>query len=506
MTNLIIKFSQNYQKVKKIFLKPFDGALVECELIASEQRDRRIVRVLRKYLDMEFNAGQLEILKRNDFEVLGELLFELIFYDNNAKNQFEKFYEVAYTWYKEGKNHGSINIFLEFEKDREFEDLAILPWEYIYYNKSQKVLIGDYPFLAADAEIKFNFYRKLPYTELAINDQNAYDPEKFHLKPPLKILLILSQPSDKPLRDKGEEVLKRFSELVEMFGDLVELRFLPQPTKNFSEELRSGKEIEEGFKKFNFKPHDKDFKPDVIHFIGHGRVKHENGILVFVKKDDYQPDKYDTFEFEDEDFAKAITYAQLQPKLVFLQVCNGGRVIDYINDKGIAIRLLRKKIPFVVAMQNPIEEDQAMKFAGKFYEQFLKGDDIGLAVTEGRCLLGYESDYSRKSFGSPVLYTYVEHPLKLEVNSQEQQDDHIPEKYKICQNKICEKHKLHFQFRVEDLYCTICLSPLVTVGGDDLGRSSKLSKVASLKSFSESRSVPGGGRDRRPNSFDSARG
>jgi len=458
MLSLSVKFSQSSRKIE---LKPYNGATVECELVKSEQRDRRIVRVLRKYLDMEFKAGELEILKRSDFEALGELLFELIFYDNNAKNQFQEFYKKSYL---SKESYGHINIYLEFEKDNEFEDLAILPWEYIYYKPKQNILIGNYPFLAADAEIKFNFFRKLPYTEFVIKDLNAYDPEKFQLTPPLKILLILSQPSDKLLMKKGEEVLESFAHLADKFRDWMEIRFLSQPTENFSEELRAGKEIEEHFKKFNFTSHDKDFKPDIIHFIGHGQIKNENGILLFVKKDEYQPDKYDIQELKDEDFAKAIAFAHLEPKLVFLQVCNGGRIIDYINDQGIAIRLLLKKIPFVIAMQNPIEEDQALKFAEKFYERFLEGDDIGLAVTEGRCLLGYESEYSRKSFGSPVLYTYVEHPLQLVLKKQESSDNLQPEKYKVCQNKTCEKHKSNFHFPVEYKICFLCGSELVTIG------------------------------------------
>ncbi len=457
MPKLSVKFSQNTRKVE---LKPEDGAVVECELVKSEQRDRRIVRVLRKYLDMEFKAGELEILMRSDFEALGELLFELIFYDNNAKNQFQEFYKKSFIT---KENYGYINIYLEFEKDSEFEDLAILPWEYIYFKPKPGMMIGLYPFLAADNEIKFNFFRKLPYTEFGINDQHAYDPEKFLIAPPLKILLILAQPSDRLLMKKGDLVLEKFAQLAHNYKDIIELRFLAQPTVNFEEELKYGKEVEEQFKKFEFKPHDKDFKPDVIHFVGHGQVKDKNGILLFVEKDKYGTGKYDAVEMKDEDFASAIANAHLEPKLVFLHVCNGGRIIDYIKDQGIAIRLLLKKIPFVIAMQNPIEEDQALIFAEKFYERFLAGDNIGLAVTEGRCLLGKAGGYGRKSFGSPVLYTYVDHSLRLVLTPPDEQRSR-PKEYKICTNKSCNKSKLNFIFSVEDKFCGTCGSLLVTQG------------------------------------------
>ena len=61
-----------------------------------------------------------------------------------------------------------------------------------------------------------------------------------------------------------------------------------------------------------------------------------------------------------------------------------------------------------------------MEFTVNFYDEFMKGKDIGASVTKGRYELGTQREFKEKAFGSPVLLTYVNFPLKLKFPSAEE--------------------------------------------------------------------------------------
>ena len=79
MSDFYIKFLKRNNETMVGWKPDTRKSLFYAETISEEVRDRRIVSVLRKYLDMEFEAGQLSVFNRKDFEALGELLFDLIF-------------------------------------------------------------------------------------------------------------------------------------------------------------------------------------------------------------------------------------------------------------------------------------------------------------------------------------------------------------------------------------------------------------------------------------------
>ena len=96
-------------------------------------------------------------------------------------------------------------------------------------------------------------------------------------------------------------------------------------------------------------------------------------------------------------------------------------MINLEQDGGMAPQLLKNKVPFVISMQNPIQEKKALDFTRIFYDELLAGEDIGKAVTAGRFRLGQYNgvaetqNYAHKSFGTPVLFTTVDFPLKINV-------------------------------------------------------------------------------------------
>ena len=146
MANFYIKFLKRNNETKVGWRPDSRNDLLYGDTISAEVRDRRIVSILRKYLDMEFEAGQLSVFNRKDFEALGELLFDLIFTTENLIIEFEDWFSIAL---KDEEGAEAYNIFLEFDLKEEFDDLAILPWEYIHYRPKTDGLIVKEPFLAS---------------------------------------------------------------------------------------------------------------------------------------------------------------------------------------------------------------------------------------------------------------------------------------------------------------------------------------------------------------------
>lgn len=435
--------------------------------IKEGERDRRIVTILRKYLDMELKAGQSSVLNNRDFETLGELLSGLIFMDFNLRNDFEEWYYdvLEDTWGAE-----SYNIFLEFERFREFDDLAILPWEYIFFNPREKGASFDEPYLSASINSKINFFRKVPFVLV-----EAHDEEFFRLTPPLKILLIISNPGKQYNIEKLDELLQYFSQLKSKYPEnkMLEIRYLYNPSPNsvaFQNELKAGQtDNERDLSKINryknfvkgIEKHSEGFHPDIIHYVGHGVVENNCGKLYFAKKHEFEGiTDFDEEKFDDELFSICIKESKLKPKLVFLQVCNGGRIVDYVNSRGTAICLLEKQIPFVIAMQNPIQEDHAVKFTQTFYDNFMEGKNIGSCVTAGRYTLGGYGEFNQKAFGSPVLFTLANIPLSLNIHKQPpvsnlQNEPNTDERIiKYCNYPGCPYYGNENRYTPIDIMCT----------------------------------------------------
>lgn len=495
MPKIVVKFQMGNNQQAVVKIEQTNSPPITCQMVKEDEKDRRIVRVLRKYLDLQLTDDQLQVFNKADFVVLGELLYELVFNDQNAKAALDYFYHQSLR----GEADESFDIFLEFGKATAFEDLAILPWEYIYFRPQDKILQAEVkdPFLAADATKKINFYRKYPFTNLIDRAQLQFDisPQR-----PLRILLIIANPTQTQPLGLKMNVLYLFQEMVRKYGDLVDIRYLPQPNYDneiFARELREGrpynfKASDEEFDNPTFKliAHDQkalgNFDPDIIHFVGHGKVEGDIGLISLIQEGENQ--SHSEGYMSDERFASCIENAGLRPKLVFLQISNGGRVVNLQQDGGLAPKLLKIKVPYVVTMQNPIQEDKAYNFTQTFYSEFLEGNDIGSAVSAGRFQLGQYSDansiqnYAHKSFGSPVLFTTVDFPLKIRMSSGESTAASKPSQL-VCPNPICINHLDHKRFPATTKNCPRCQTALVPQSdGYDHGKAGARRKPDSVSS------------------------
>ena len=76
---------------------------------------------------------------------------------------------------------------------------------------------------------------------------------------------------------------------------------------------------------------------------------------------------------------------------------------------GMAPALIQSDIPAVVLMQFPVFYKLAKKFNDSFYTQLAEGNDIDLAVQEGRKKIYDDPDYFETPiFGTPILYVVRE--------------------------------------------------------------------------------------------------
>jgi hypothetical protein len=306
------------------------------------------------------NRGQLETSQ--EFKVLGTHLYHLLF-----NGQVETFFENALN---EAKKRGE-RLSLQLSFQHQAKDLSILPWEYLYY---------------PDTEARRGFFLAT-HLNLAISrflPLGSISSERGTGK--LKILIVMSQPTMQALIPAepvaAEPVVEALQKLME--SSPIEIGILKTPTvDNFLEELA------------NFKPH-------IVHFLGHGQVDEEGDGQIALLMPDEQSAAWCNFDTVAEYFSAT----KPLPRLVFLHMNERATPAFTFTLKELAGQLLRSEIQAVVAMQYPISNVIAIRFCRKFYSALAAGEFIDCAVQAGR----YEmirtdpERYTNRMFGGPVLY------------------------------------------------------------------------------------------------------
>lgn len=198
---------------------------------------------------------------------------------------------------------------------------------------------------------------------------------------PLKVLVVISSPSGcEPL--DGERELKEIRAALgwRVTLGIVKVERLEPPTLEALDE-RLGRE------RFH-----------VFHFVGHGRFNQGRGALLF-EDADRQSDSV-----EGERLGVVLGDAV---RLAVLNACEGARGNGEHPHSGVAQSLVRKSIPAVVAMQHPIEDEMAVRFARRFYGALAGGRPVDWAVTRARHALhaaGRGLDWA-----VPVLFLSSQH-------------------------------------------------------------------------------------------------
>lgn len=179
---------------------------------------------------------------------------------------------------------------------------------------------------------------------------------------PLRVLVVISNPRDCPQLD-GEKELKEIQGALGWLErlEIVEVEKLAPPTLTaLLDRLKQ--------KRFH-----------VLHFVGHGRFDPEQGggALLFE-----QPDG--RADFVEGGKLASVLDGHTTLRLVVLNACEGARSAREDPFSSVAKSLVRKQIPAVVAMQYPIDDAMAVRFAFRFYAGLAAGGPVDWAVTWAR--------------------------------------------------------------------------------------------------------------------------
>lgn len=241
-------------------------------------------------------------------------------------------------------------------------ELAALPWEYLYDPLEDR-------FLAISPETPL--VRYLPTSQPV---------RPIAVTPPLRLLVVISHPTDVPPLDVKREshLLKRaLQERVEQ--NRIQWQVLDRATMT---------EIGQAMR---------TFRPHVVHFVGHGAYQDEQAFVV-LENDDNSSRRVSAEVFRE--FFLGIP----ETRLVVLNACQTATTSPVHPLVGLAPRLLQRSLSAVVAMQFPIPDTTALIFAREFYRCLALGYPVDAAMAETRKGIFLEVGNNLPDWGIPVLF------------------------------------------------------------------------------------------------------
>ncbi len=241
--------------------------------------------------------------------------------------------------------------------------LADLPWEYLYDTSLNR-------FLALSSETPVVRYLELPESVRSLP-----------ISPPLRVLVMISSPTDYPRLDVDREWAKISEALADVQGlGLVVAERLEEATlPALQRKLRRG-------------------TYHIFHFIGHGGF------------DEHAQDGVLLLEEGEMGRGRAVTGQDLgvllrdhRPlRLVILNACEGARASRTDPFAGAAQSIVQQGIPAVIAMQFEISDDAAIAFSHEFYGALADRYPVDAALAEAR--KGIYAKTTDLEWGTPVLY------------------------------------------------------------------------------------------------------
>ena len=241
-------------------------------------------------------------------------------------------------------------------------ELAELPWEFLYDPRHNR-------FLAQSRRTPLVRYLDLPDP-----------PHPLSVEGPLRLLVMISSPSDYPALDTEQEWGLLTGALAEQQAEGRVI--IERLTANMSELRRR-------LRRDAF---------HVFHFVGHGRYRPDWGSGVLVMEDRAGQAQ----EVTGEELGGLLTEYD-QTRLAVLNACEGARTDASDPFAGVAQSLIQQGLPAVVAMQFEITDDAAIIFAREFYGAIADGYPLEAALAEARGAIRDEGNLTE--WGTPVLYS-----------------------------------------------------------------------------------------------------
>jgi WD40 repeat protein len=242
-------------------------------------------------------------------------------------------------------------------------ELAELPWEFLYDPRHDR-------FLAQSRHSPLVRYLDMPDP-----------PQPLTVAGPLRLLVMISSPSDYPELDVEQEwnLLSGALDGPQAEGRVV-IERLPARMSALRQLLRR--------EQFH-----------VFHFVGHGRYRPDWGSGVLVMEDRHGR----SHEVPGDELGGLLNEYE-QTRLAVLNACEGARSDDTGDPfAGLAQSLIRQGLPAVVAMQFEITDDAAIIFAQELYGAIADGFPLEAALAEARGAIRDEGNLTE--WGTPVLYS-----------------------------------------------------------------------------------------------------
>lgn len=144
----------------------------------------------------------------------------------------------------------------------------------------------------------------------------------------------------------------------------------------------------------------KTFKPQIFHFIGHGKKVNNDLFLELTDKNGVAAAE----EWMVGDIP--IDLQSWKPRFAFINACRSSSVADQQNSWDIARAFSSAGVPAVLGMQGDIRGDAATEFSRKLYESMVKGLEIDRALAEARAAVKNikEITLKRRDWALATLY------------------------------------------------------------------------------------------------------
>jgi hypothetical protein len=207
-------------------------------------------------------------------------------------------------------------------------------------------------------------------------------PAPLRVRPPLRILGVVSSPRGLPALDVDKEQDQLARALARPVGQgLAELHWAPSAAWADLQDLLL------------------DGEWHMLHFIGHGDFDpgRDEGVLALVREDG-RADLVAAHRLVD-----LLRQARPMPRLVVLNSCSGATAGTADLFSGTAAALVRGGVSAVAAMQYEISDPAAVAFARGFYAAIARGRGIDDAVSSGRVAILGTGDRTLE-WVTPVLY------------------------------------------------------------------------------------------------------
>jgi hypothetical protein len=246
-------------------------------------------------------------------------------------------------------------------------ELAALPWEYMYLDRTDGVEASMLGFLALDPRIAVVRHEAVPVPKVAPVVSGA-----------ICVLGVLASPPDLELLQLDVEERVLHDALDGQPG--LTLRVCKDATLQDVESALTG--------------------AHVFHFAGHGAFEQRAGAQPgsvtgtgFLALDDQRVDAEQL----------GVNLRGKGVRVAVLGACESGRRAGVGEWGGVAVVLARAEVPAIIANQYSILDKSAIAFARKFYAALAGGLPLESAVQAGR-IEAYNADKDGRDWGVPVLY------------------------------------------------------------------------------------------------------